>query len=61
MTYLELRKQRSEEIDLGLAILSAVSQGPLPAEDIAAWAGCTKQAVQKIERNALSKTKAAIR
>ena len=46
-------------IDLGLAILACVRKPDehLTSEDIAAWCGCTRSAIQSIERRALAKVR----
>ena len=47
------------QIDLGLAILACLRKPgeELTSEDIAAWCGCTKSAIQGIERRALAKVR----
>ena len=49
-------------MDLGLALLQrrAVPGVPLTQEEIAAWAGCSKSTVWRIEKAALSKAKKAL-
>lgn len=44
-------------IDLGLALLSCLLMPgeSLTSEDMAAWCGCSKSAIQSIERRALAK------
>lgn len=51
------RKSRQEDMDLGLAILSclAIPGVPLTQQDIAAFAGCTRQRIEQIENGALRK------
>jgi hypothetical protein len=50
-------RARSEAVDLGLALLSIAAKPgqPLPYEDIAAWCGCSEQAITQIARRALRK------
>jgi hypothetical protein len=55
--------RKRERVDLGLAILQCVA---LPGEnftlqDIAAWAGCTREAIYQIERSARRKIGEALR
>lgn len=51
------RKQRTADINLGLAILHTLCRPgiPLAYDDIAAWCGCSASAIQLIERKALQK------
>ena len=46
-------------IDLGLALLSCLLRPgeTLTSEDMAAWCGCSKSAIQQIERRALAKVR----
>ena len=46
-------------IDLGLALLSCLLMPgeSLTSEDMAAWCGCSKSAIQSIERRALAKVR----
>lgn len=50
-------KERTERVNLGLAILSclAIPGVPLTLEDIAAFCDCSRQAIEHIERRALRK------
>ena len=47
----------SADIDLGLALLSCLIKPgeQLTCEDIAAWCGCTRSAIQRVERSAMRK------
>lgn len=49
--------EKSERVNLGLALLSLAARPgvPLTLEDIAAWCGCHKNAIYLIEQNALKK------
>jgi hypothetical protein len=49
--------EKSQRINLGLALLSVLNSNcnPLTSQDIAAWCGCTTQAISAIERRALRK------
>ncbi|MEI8312045.1 MAG: helix-turn-helix domain-containing protein, partial [Verrucomicrobiota bacterium] len=49
-------------MDLGLALLQrrAVPGVPLTQEEIAAWAGCSKSTIWRIERRAIAKAKRAL-
>lgn len=52
-----LHRDRNEEIDLGLALLS-VARKPgvrISAHDIAAWCGCSKRYIEAEERRAVNK------
>ena len=45
-----------QDIDLGLAILSVIRTGrPLTTVEIAAWCGCSPQAILQIEQRAIAK------
>ena len=46
---------KGADIDLGLAILAATTEPPHTADTIAAFCGCTRQNIQKIEQRALRK------
>ena len=48
-------------MDLGLALLQrrAVPGVPLTQQEIAAWAGCSKSTIWRIERRAIAKAKRA--
>jgi DNA-directed RNA polymerase sigma subunit (sigma70/sigma32) len=55
-----------ERFDLGLALLSIANRDgdermPLSLAEIAAWCGCSKATVHKIEQAALEKLRAAAR
>ena len=47
------------QIDLGLALLSCLLRPgeSLTSEDMAAWCGCSRSAIQRIERRALAKVR----
>ena len=47
-------------IDLGLAILASTSEPPHTCQTIAAYCGCSRQAIQQIEQKALRKLRAAL-
>lgn len=51
--------EKSERIDLGLAVLSTVAKPgePLTWEDVAAWCDCHPEAIRQIERRALQKVR----
>lgn len=53
--------EKSQRIDLGLALLEAVTKPgeALTYHDIAMWAGCSRAMIQLIERRALRKLRAA--
>lgn len=52
------QKER-QRIDLGLALLSCLllPGESLTSEDMAAWCGCSRSAIQGIERRALAKVR----
>ena len=57
-----LGRAKSERIDLGLALLSLANppgerREALTAEEIAAWCGCSRAAIEHIEHRALRKLK----
>ena len=56
------RREKTANIDLGLAILSVLANPgePLTLDDIAAWCGCSRQAIENIERRALKKLRNAL-
>ena len=51
---------RNANIDLGLAILASTSEPPHTCRTIAAYCGCSRQAIQQIEQKALRKLRAAL-
>ena len=51
---------RNANIDLGLAILASTSEPPHTCKTIAAYCGCSRQAIQQIEQKALRKFRAAL-
>ena len=53
---------KTDDVALGLALLSTVCIPgvPLTDSDIAAWCGCSRQAIQRIERIALRKLRTSL-
>lgn len=54
------RAMTKPSIDLGLALLSALNNpamNPLTNEEVAAWCGCTRQAIDAITQGAFQKIK----
>lgn len=53
---------RSSRVDLGLALLSLVAKPgvPLTFDDMAAWCGCSRQAINFIYQRALRKLRNAL-
>lgn len=53
---------KADRINLGLALLSRRAAGvPLIFDDIAAWCGCSEQAIVAIFQKAMRKVRAALR
>jgi len=52
-------QRKTERVNLGLELLMILAQPgkQLTQEDIAAWCGCTKDAVYMMEREALKKVR----
>ena len=55
----QVGRSMGAHIDLGLALLSCLLRPgeSLTSEDMAAWCGCSKSAIQSIERRALAKVR----
>ena len=51
---------RTANIDLGLAILASTSEPPHTYRTLAAYCGCSRQAIQQLEQKALRKLRATL-